>query len=75
MIPAGSRADALKALHVPALVIHGLDDTLVDPSGGKRTAELIPGARPLLIIDIGHDQPREPSGDPCDTIEAHTRLP
>lgn len=35
MILAGSRADALKALDVPALVIHGLDDTLIDPSGGK----------------------------------------
>ena len=30
-------------------MIHGLDDTLIDPSGGKRTAELIPGARLLLI--------------------------
>jgi pimeloyl-ACP methyl ester carboxylesterase len=75
MILAGSRADALQALDVPALVIHGLDDTLIDPSGGKRTAELIPGARLLLIPDMGHDRPRELWGNLCDAIEAHTRLP
>ena len=32
-----------------------LDDTLVDPSGGSRTAELVPGARLLLVPDMGHD--------------------
>jgi pimeloyl-ACP methyl ester carboxylesterase len=75
MILAGSRADALEALDVPVLVIHGLDDTLIDPSGGRRTAELIPGARLLLIPDMGHDRPRELWGTLCDAIEAHTRLP
>jgi pimeloyl-ACP methyl ester carboxylesterase len=39
MILSGSRADALRKLQVPTLVIHGLDDTLIDPSGGRRTAE------------------------------------
>jgi pimeloyl-ACP methyl ester carboxylesterase len=75
MLLAGSRADALKALNVPTLVIHGLDDTLIDPSGGRRTAELIPGATLLLITDMGHDRPRELWDDLCDAIEAHTRLP
>ena len=75
MLLAGSRADALKALNVPTLVIHGTDDTLVDPSGGRRTAELIPGASLLLIADMGHDRPRELWDDLCDAIEAHTRLP
>ncbi|MGD0704855.1 MAG: alpha/beta hydrolase [Trebonia sp.] len=71
---AGSRADALRVLNVPTLVIHGLDDTLIDPSGGRRTAELIPGATLLLIADMGHDRPRELWDDLCDAIEAHTRL-
>jgi pimeloyl-ACP methyl ester carboxylesterase len=75
MLLAGSRADALKALDVPTLVIHGLDDTLIDPSGARRTAELIPGAQLLLITDMGHDRPRELWDDLCDAIEAHTRLP
>lgn len=74
MILAGSRADALRALTVPTLVIHGTDDTLVDPSGGRRTAELIPGARLLLVTDMGHDRPRELWDDLCDAIEEHTRL-
>jgi pimeloyl-ACP methyl ester carboxylesterase len=58
MILDGSRADALRALEVPTLVIHGLDDTLIDPSGGERIAELVPDARLVLIEDMGHDRPR-----------------
>jgi pimeloyl-ACP methyl ester carboxylesterase len=70
---AGPRADALRALTVPTLVIHGLDDTLIDASGGRRTAELVPGANLLLVADMGHDRPRELWDDLCDAIEAHTR--
>jgi len=73
MILAGSRAEALRTLTVPTLVIHGLDDTLIDPSGGRRTAELVPGAALLLVPDMGHDRPRELWADLCDAIEAHTR--
>ena len=73
MLLAGSRADALQGLAVPTLVIHGLDDTLIDPSGGRRTAELVPGASLLLVADMGHDRPRELWDDLCDAIEAHTR--
>jgi len=57
MILSGSRADALRSLRVPALVIHGEDDTLIQPSGGRRTAELVPGARLLMVPDMGHDRP------------------
>jgi pimeloyl-ACP methyl ester carboxylesterase len=57
MIASGSRADGLRALTVPTLAIHGLDDTLIAPSGGERTAELVPGARLLLLEDMGHDRP------------------
>ena len=53
----GSRADCLRSLATPTLVVHGLDDTLVDPSGGRRTAELVPGARLLEVEDMGHDMP------------------
>ena len=73
MTLAGSRANALRTLTVPTLVIHGLDDTLIDPSGGRRTAELIPGARLLLVPDMGHDRPRELWDTIIDAIEAHTR--
>jgi pimeloyl-ACP methyl ester carboxylesterase len=54
----GSRADGLQQLNVPTLVVHGRDDTLIAPSGGERTAELIAGARLLMVDDMGHDLPR-----------------
>ncbi|WP_433136522.1 alpha/beta fold hydrolase [Actinomadura nitritigenes] len=72
MILSGSRADALRELRVPTLVIHGLDDTLIDPSGGRRTAELVPGAELLLIPDMGHDRPRELWPVIIDALDAHT---
>jgi pimeloyl-ACP methyl ester carboxylesterase len=57
IIASGSRADRLRELNVPTLVIHGRDDTLILPSGGERTAELIDGAHLLLVGDMGHDLP------------------
>ncbi|MFF0568496.1 alpha/beta fold hydrolase [Streptomyces sp. NPDC004041] len=72
MVLSGSRADALRELRVPTLVIHGLDDTLIDPSGGRRTAELVPGAELLLVPDMGHDRPRELWPDLIDAVVSHT---
>ena len=72
MILSGSRADALRELRVPTLVIHGLDDTLIDPSGGRRTAELVPGAELLLLPDMGHDRPRELWPTLLDALVTHT---
>jgi pimeloyl-ACP methyl ester carboxylesterase len=53
----GSRSAELAELDLPALVIHGSRDTLIDPSGGRRTAEVIPGARYVEIDGMGHDYP------------------
>jgi len=53
----GSRTEALRNVDVPALVIHGSRDTLIDPSGGRQTAEVIPGARYVEIEGMGHDYP------------------
>ncbi|MEK7411522.1 MAG: alpha/beta hydrolase [Actinomycetota bacterium] len=53
-----SRGEALQKIDVPTLVVHGTDDTLISPSGGRRTAELIPHARLLMVEDMGHDLPR-----------------
>jgi len=53
----GSRADDLRKVTAPTLVLHGSRDTLIDPSGGRRTAELIPGARYVEIEGMGHDYP------------------
>jgi pimeloyl-ACP methyl ester carboxylesterase len=51
----GSRTPGLRSVRVPALVIHGEADTLIDISGGIRTAESIPGARFVAIPGMGHD--------------------
>ncbi|WP_046729340.1 alpha/beta fold hydrolase [Streptomyces humi] len=72
MVLGGSRADALRELRVPTLVIHGLDDTLIDVSGGRRTADLVPGAELLLIPDMGHDRPRPLWPELIDALAAHT---
>ena len=53
----GSRGEQLAGVDLPVLVIHGSRDTLIDPSGGRRTAELIPGARFVEIEGMGHDYP------------------
>jgi pimeloyl-ACP methyl ester carboxylesterase len=55
----GDRAAELRELTLPTLVMHGSRDTLIDPSGGRRTAELIPGARYVEIDGMGHDYPCE----------------
>ena len=48
----------LGRVRVPALVIHGLADPLVQPSGGIATARAIPGAKLVMYPDMGHDLPR-----------------
>jgi pimeloyl-ACP methyl ester carboxylesterase len=53
----GDRTEALKAVKVPTLVIHGEVDPLVTLSGGKATAEAIPGAELVVIPQMGHDMP------------------
>jgi pimeloyl-ACP methyl ester carboxylesterase len=73
LLATGSRADGLRALAVPTLVIHGRDDQLIAPDGGERTAELVSGARLLLVDDMGHDRPEELWPLLTDAILAHTQ--
>jgi pimeloyl-ACP methyl ester carboxylesterase len=53
----GSRDAELSKVDLPVLVIHGSRDTLIDPSGGRHTAAVIPGARYFEIEGMGHDYP------------------
>jgi pimeloyl-ACP methyl ester carboxylesterase len=55
----GSRAGDLPNVTTPSLVMHGTADTLIDISGGHRTAELIPGAKFVALEGMGHDYPPE----------------
>lgn len=52
------RTDALGDLTTPTLVVHGLLDPLVRPSGGVATASAVPNSRLLMYPDMAHDLPR-----------------
>ena len=52
-----NRAERLRRVEAPTLVIHGLADKMVHVSGGRATARAIPGAELLLIDGMGHDLP------------------
>jgi pimeloyl-ACP methyl ester carboxylesterase len=53
-----NRTAALRQIAVPTLVIHGLADPLVGPSGGLAIARAIPGCRFIGYPGMGHDLPR-----------------
>jgi pimeloyl-ACP methyl ester carboxylesterase len=55
----GDRTSDLRRLQTPTTVIHGNKDPLIRTSGGRATAEAIPGAKLKLIDGMGHDLPRE----------------
>ena len=55
---AGDRTAALHRLEVPTVVIHGTDDRMCHPSGGRATAAAVPGAELVLVAGMGHDLPR-----------------
>lgn len=57
ILASGSRAEGLAALDVPTMVLHGDADRLVNISGGRRTAELVPGAEFRVMPGMGHDLP------------------
>jgi pimeloyl-ACP methyl ester carboxylesterase len=68
----GSRTEALRTVGVPTLVLHGDADTLIDQSGGRRTAEAIRGARFVLIEGLGHDYPPQYWDQWVELVTAHT---
>jgi pimeloyl-ACP methyl ester carboxylesterase len=53
-----NRTADLRRITVPALVIHGLHDPLVAPSGGLAIARAIPDSRFAGFSGMGHDLPR-----------------
>jgi pimeloyl-ACP methyl ester carboxylesterase len=59
IVSAPDRTELLGQVQVPVTVIHGDTDPLVDVSGGRATAEAIPGAKLLILAGMGHDLPRE----------------
>ena len=62
------RTAGLNAVKAPTLVIHGLVDRLVKPSGGVATARAVPGSTLLMFPDMGHDLPEPRWADIVDGI-------
>jgi pimeloyl-ACP methyl ester carboxylesterase len=58
VIASGDRTERLRAVDVPALVVHGAADRMCNVSGGRATAAAIPGAELLVVEGMGHDIPR-----------------
>lgn len=52
------RTPDLRRLPMAALVLHGVADQVILPSGGRATAAAIPGAELVEIPGMGHDLPR-----------------
>ena len=49
--------EKLKSIDVPTLVIHGSADPLIPVKHGIHTAQVIPGAKLLIINGLGHELP------------------
>ena len=62
------RTPGLGNVRVPTLVVHGLEDVLVTPSGGLATAKAVPGARLLAFPDMGHNLPAARTGEIIDAM-------
>jgi pimeloyl-ACP methyl ester carboxylesterase len=67
----GDRTPALRKLGMPALVVHGKKDLLVNPSGGRATAKAIPDAQLKMVDGMGHDLPRALWPDFAEEIAAN----
>lgn len=62
------RTKRLARTSLPTLVIHGMKDPLVKPSGGIATAAAIPHSRLLMLPDMGHDLPMPRWQEMCEAI-------
>jgi 3-oxoadipate enol-lactonase len=64
----------VRTLSVPALILHGSDDRLIDAANARRLAKSIPGARLLLLSGAGHvyqwEQPDQADGAVTEFIQA-----
>lgn len=71
----GDRRSELTQVTAPTLVVHGEQDPMQSPGGGRATAEAIPGARLRVLPGVGHALPPELWPDVldelCDLLERH----
>lgn len=67
------RTEALRQVQCPTLVIHGLRDKLVMPSGGIATARAIRHSRLLMFPDMAHDLPAPRLAEMAEEIDRNAQ--
>ena len=73
ILASGDRRADLKRVTAPTLVLHGAEDPLLPPSGGRDTAASIPGAVFEEVAGMGHDLPGPLLPQLVARIAAHCR--
>ncbi|MEW6642377.1 MAG: alpha/beta hydrolase [Pseudomonadota bacterium] len=73
IIASGSRKPRLGSVTVPTLVIHGAIDPLVPPQAGQDVANTVPGAKLVMIPNMGHALPIPLWPQIIDAIVDHAR--
>ena len=73
IMASGSRVPLLGRITAPTLVIHGTNDPLVHPEGGRSTAKHIPGASLEMVEGMAHDIPSRLVPKLLDLIVRHAK--
>jgi pimeloyl-ACP methyl ester carboxylesterase len=73
IVASGDRTAECRTITAPTLVIHGSNDPMVSPSGGKATAKAIPGAQLMTVQGMGHDLPEAAWPQLIPAIADHAR--
>ncbi len=69
----GDRTAQVRTITAPTLVLHGDQDPMIHPSGGRATADAIPGARLVTIANLRHNIVAGVVPQLVDLIDEHTR--
>ncbi|MEU4807360.1 alpha/beta hydrolase [Actinosynnema sp. NPDC023587] len=73
ILNAVDRTPRLRQLDLPTTVVHGVEDSLIDVSGGRATRDAIPRSTYLEFPDMGHDLPRVRLPELVEAIDANAR--
>ncbi|RJQ86796.1 alpha/beta fold hydrolase [Amycolatopsis panacis] len=57
ILTAADRTEGLREVRLPAVVVHGDADQMIDVTGGKATAAAIADAELVILPGMGHDLP------------------
>jgi pimeloyl-ACP methyl ester carboxylesterase len=73
LLRAGDRRTQLSTIQIPTMVLHGLEDPLINIACGRDTAAGIPGSEYRPIPGMGHDFPRALAGEFASAILSAAR--